>query len=119
VIASSFFGMLYALQRQIGGRIVFGGLLQSERNLRCDRFLRAFFFKDISIGGFFLFVESIWRVKVPLRVSFFVWTATLGKILTLDNLHKRGIIVVEWCCMCKRSGKSINHLLHCIMAQAL
>lgn len=30
--------------------------------------------------------KSIWKVKVPLRVAFFVWTATLGKILTLDNL---------------------------------
>jgi hypothetical protein len=39
--------------------------------------------------------NSIWKVKVPLRVAFFVWTATLGKILTLDNLRKRNIIVME------------------------
>jgi hypothetical protein len=26
--------------------------------------------------------KSIWKVKVPPRVAFFVWTATLGKILT-------------------------------------
>jgi hypothetical protein len=26
--------------------------------------------------------KSIWRVKAPRRVAFFVWTATLGKILT-------------------------------------
>jgi len=32
--------------------------------------------------------KSIWKVKVPLRVAFFVWTATLGKILTLDNLER-------------------------------
>jgi hypothetical protein len=32
--------------------------------------------------------KSIWKVKVPPRVAFFVWTATLGKILTLDNLRK-------------------------------
>jgi hypothetical protein len=63
---------------------------------------------------------SIWKVKVPLRVSFFEWTATLGKILNLDNLHKRGIIVVDWCCMCKQSGESINHLLlHCEVAHVL
>jgi hypothetical protein len=39
--------------------------------------------------------KSIWKVKVPSRVAFFVWTATLGKILTSDNLHKRNIIVME------------------------
>jgi hypothetical protein len=35
------------------------------------------------------------ELKVLLRVSFFVWMATLGKILTMDNLHKRGFIVVD------------------------
>jgi hypothetical protein len=45
--------------------------------------------------------------------------ATLGKILTLDNLHKRRIIVMKWCCTCKRSGEFVNHLLHCEVAQAL
>ena len=45
--------------------------------------------------------------------------ATLSKILTLDNLHKRRIIVVEWYCTCKKSGKSVNHLPHCEVAQAL
>jgi hypothetical protein len=39
--------------------------------------------------------KSIWNVKVPLRVAFFVWSATLEKILTLDNLQKRNIIVME------------------------
>ena len=64
--------------------------------------------------------KGIWKVKVPLKVSFFVWTASLGKILTLDNLRKRGLIVVDWCCMCKRSGESINHLfLNCEVARAL
>ena len=45
---------------------------------------------------------------------------TLGKVPTLDNLRKRGIIVVRWCCMCKHSGEFVNHLLlHCEVAQAL
>jgi hypothetical protein len=30
--------------------------------------------------------KSIWRVKAPAIVAFFVWTAALGKILTHDNL---------------------------------
>jgi len=39
-------------------------------------------------------------------------------ILMHDNLHRRNIVVVEWCCMCKKSGESIDHLLfHCDVAQ--
>jgi hypothetical protein len=45
--------------------------------------------------------KSIWKAKVPPRVAFFVWSTTLGKILTLDTLRKRNIIMMEWCYMCK------------------
>jgi hypothetical protein len=54
---------------------------------------------------------------VPPRVTFFTWTAVLGKMLTMDNLRKKNIIVMEWCCMCKKSEESIDHLfLHCEVA---
>jgi hypothetical protein len=40
-----------------------------------------------------------WRSKAPLKVFFFffglAWLAALGKILPLDNLRKRHIIVVD------------------------
>jgi hypothetical protein len=39
--------------------------------------------------------KSIWRVKAPAMVAFFVWTAVLGKILTHDNLQKRNVVVIE------------------------
>jgi hypothetical protein len=60
--------------------------------------------------------KIIWKVKVPLRVASFVWTKTLGKILTLDNLRKMNIIV-EWCCKCKTCRESIDYLfLQCEVA---
>jgi hypothetical protein len=60
--------------------------------------------------------KIIWKSKAPPREAFFVWTAVLQKILALNNLHKN-IIVIEWCCMCKNSGESIDHLsLHCEVA---
>jgi len=50
-------------------------------------------------------------------VAFFVWTLALGNILTHDNLRKRSVVVIEWCCMCKKNGESIEHLLlHCEVA---
>jgi hypothetical protein len=53
-------------------------------------------------------------------VVFFVWTIALGKILMHDNLQKRNVMVIEWCCMCKKSGESIEHLLlHCEVARDL
>ena len=46
-----------------------------------------------------------------------MWTAALKEILTLDNLRK--VIVVDWFCMCKKSGESIDHLLHCVIAREI
>jgi len=63
--------------------------------------------------------KSILHVKAPARVAFFVWTTALGKILTHDNLRKRNV-VIEWCCIYKKSGESIEHLLlHCEVARDL
>ena len=60
--------------------------------------------------------KIIWKSKALPRMAFFVWTAVMGKILTVDNLRKKNIIVTE-CCMCKKSGESIDHLLlHCEVA---
>jgi hypothetical protein len=39
---------------------------------------------------------------------------SIRKNTDLDSLRKRNIIVVDWCCMCKKSEESIDHLLfHC------
>jgi hypothetical protein len=64
--------------------------------------------------------KSIWRTKAPPRVAFFVWSAALGKILTLDNLRKKNLVLVNRCGMCKKEEESIDHLLlHCESAQFL
>ena len=48
--------------------------------------------------------KLVWQSKVPPRVAFFSWSASLGKVLTTDNFRKRLIIVLDWCYMCKRCG---------------
>jgi hypothetical protein len=55
--------------------------------------------------------KAIWRVKAPMRVVAFMWTVVLGKIITIDNLIKRGMVMANQCSMCKRSGEVLGHLL--------
>ena len=64
--------------------------------------------------------KVIWRTLAPVKVSFFVWEASHGKILTIDNLQKRGFTLANRCYMCKGDSESVNHLLlHCKAARIL
>ena len=40
--------------------------------------------------------KCIWGVKAPPRVAFFMWTVAWGRILTCDNLKKRGLVLAGW-----------------------
>jgi hypothetical protein len=65
-------------------------------------------------------MRLIWGVKAPRRISFFTWTAARGKILTCDNLMRRGHVLAGWCCLCKNQWETVDHLLlHCEVAVAL
>ncbi len=58
--------------------------------------------------------------KAPRRVAFFVWIVTWGRILTFDNLKKRGCVMQSWCCMCKDAEETVDHLfLHCQVAREI
>lgn len=55
----------------------------------------------------------------PQRISFSVWTAAWGKILTCENLIKRGYYILSCYLICC-SGKVLDHLLiHCSVALGL
>lgn len=62
--------------------------------------------------------KGIQMAKDPQKVPFFEWTATLEKILAIDNLQKkRHILIIDLCCLCKSIRESIDHLpLHCSLA---
>jgi hypothetical protein len=56
------------------------------------------FYQVLSYHGSLPFPwRGIWRTKALPRVAFFAWTATRSKISTIDNLRRRGMIVVNRC----------------------
>ena len=58
--------------------------------------------------------RSIWNSAVPPKFGIFTWEATWGKVLTLDNLKRRGMAFANRCFMCEEDEETINHLLiHC------
>jgi hypothetical protein len=79
------------------------------------------FYRALSPRGLVSFPwKSVWKSKAPPRVAFFVWTAVRSKILTLDNLGRRGLVVVNRCWLCEVEGESVDHLLlHCAAARDL
>ena len=63
------------------------------------------------------FLENLCGAQRSLPGCFLLVDFNLRKILTLDILWNKGVTVVDWCYMCKRSGESVNHLLlHCLIA---
>jgi hypothetical protein len=57
--------------------------------------------------------------KGSVQGDLFVWLGALGKILTMDNLRKQHIILVNKCCTCKMNEKYVDLLLHSEVACAI
>ena len=72
-------------------------------------------------GGSSLFpCGSIWRANVPPKVAFFAWEASWGKILTLEQLQRRGYSLANRCFLCLSEVETVDHLLlHCVKTRAL
>jgi mannosylglycoprotein endo-beta-mannosidase len=112
----SFFSTLYAHVILRGGsdKLVWVGA-------KDGRFTVKSFYNTLSGDSFSLLPwREVWRSKVPMRVAFFVWEVLHGKILTIDNLRRRGLCVIDWCYLCKADAESVDHLLlHCSVASDL
>lgn len=55
-------------------------------------------------------VHRIWKIVAPPRMQVFAWLMTQNKILTIDNLMKRGWTMVNRCVMCKSATETVLHL---------
>ena len=63
--------------------------------------------------------RSIWNPIIPPKLGFFAWEASWGKVLTLDQLKRKGIPLVNKCFLCEEE-ETIDHLLiHCSRAKML
>ena len=64
--------------------------------------------------------NSIWRVKAPSKVAFFAWEASWGKILTLEQVQRRGYSMANMCFLCLSEVEMVDHLLlHCVKTRVL
>ncbi|XP_028058403.1 uncharacterized protein LOC114262245 [Camellia sinensis] len=55
----------------------------------------------------------VWNIVLHRQVQDWEMGQVLGRILTIDNLSRRGHILVNWCCMCCGAAESVDHLLIC------
>ncbi|CAN1331689.1 Putative ribonuclease H protein At1g65750 [Linum perenne] len=61
--------------------------------------------------------EVIWEKAVPPKIQCFMWMVWHGKIASIDNLQRRGMVLANWCVLCERDAESIDHLfVHCPFA---
>ena len=56
--------------------------------------------------------KCIWKNCVQPKVSFFAWEASWVKIITFDQLKRRGFSLANRCPLCQRSEETVDHLLH-------
>ena len=101
-VFASLFNLLYSLRVRQEGEDKICWVL-SKRQL-FD--IRSFYNVLVCNGGIPFLWKSIWQIKVPLRAAFFAWLVALEKILTMDNLRKKHVVVVDRCCICKRMRSS-------------
>ncbi|XP_078179612.1 uncharacterized protein LOC144573737 [Carex rostrata] len=57
-------------------------------------------------------VHRVWALKVPPRVKVFGWLMLRNRLLTIDNLHQRGLTIPNRCVLCKSNLETIHHLFN-------
>lgn len=64
--------------------------------------------------------KSVWKVKLPSEVTYFVWLVVRDACLPQDNLKRRGMQLCSRCYLCGKEAESNCHLfIHCLVARVL
>jgi hypothetical protein len=64
-----------------------------------------------------IYLPVVWDLKIPPRVQNFLWLFSQNKILTRDNLRKRGIPKPLECSLCKEI-ESVSHLIQSALVRS-
>ena len=114
-------GMVERFLLSLQGKKVIINLEDRWKEAKGGNFTVKSFYNALEGGSTVPFPRSIiWSPYVPTKVGFFAWEATWGKVLTLDQLKKRGWALPNRCYLCGATEESINHLLiHCTKARVL
>ena len=84
----------FKVQRKVEDRVIWTAS-------RCGTFTVKSLYSILEPGDSSLFPSgSIWRASVPPKVAFFAWEASWGKVLTLDQLQRRGHSLANRCFLC-------------------
>ncbi len=54
--------------------------------------------------------SKVWSTRAPLKVKIFIWLILRGRVLTTDNLRKRGWAGDDCCTLCSSESESVDHL---------
>jgi hypothetical protein len=72
----------------------------------------------IFVGVLPISVHSVWKIKVPPKIHFFLWLIAQNKLLTRDNLVKRQNVDDLTCLFCNEE-ESCSHLFcDCVVFSA-
>jgi zinc-binding in reverse transcriptase len=55
-------------------------------------------------------LQKIWEIKAPTRVQMFCWLQAQKKISTIDQVIRRGWIVINMCYLCRAHLETRDHI---------
>jgi hypothetical protein len=66
-----------------------------------------------------IFLPAVWKLKIPPRIQVFLWLFSQNKVMTRDNLRKRGMPKPLECSLCKEI-ETVRHLFfECLISELL
>jgi hypothetical protein len=66
-----------------------------------------------------IFLPAVWKLKIPPGIQVFLWLFSQNKIMTRDNLRRRGMPKPLECSLCKEI-ESVKHLFFdCLISELL